>query len=103
MFGGFMATRESCPGCGHRFMREVGFFQGAMFVSYAIGVAELVVLSVVAYVFLSSHIGVALALVAAGAVHLLLVPQLFEYSRVIWAHVVVASESENDPAPPPTG
>ena len=88
--------------CGHRFMREAGFFQGAMFVSYAVGVVELIVLSVVAYIFLASRIGVAPALVSAGAVHLLLVPQLFEYSRVIWAHIVAGSESESHPPPPPT-
>ena len=93
MFGGFMAMRERCPVCGHRFMREIGFFQGAMFVSYFAGVAELIVVSAVAYAFLGPHLGVGLALVCAGAVHLVLVPQLFEYSRVIWAHLVLGSSS----------
>ena len=103
MFRGFMAMRDACPVCGHRFMREPGFFQGAMFVSYAVGVAELIVGSTIAYVFLSPHTGIALALAAAGVVHLLLVPQLFEYSRVIWAHIFAGSGKEERRASPPPG
>ena len=102
MFDGIMAMRDACPVCGHCFTPEPGFFQGAMFVSYAVGVAELIVGTIIAYVFLSPHIGVSLALVAAAVVHLLLVPQLFEYSRVIWAHLVAgAGKTDHPPAPPP--
>ena len=102
MFGGFMAMRDACPVCGHCFTREPGFFQGAMFVSYAVGVAELIVVSTIAYVFLSPRIGVALALVVAGVVHFLLVPQLFEYSRVIWAHIFAGSgKMDRRPSVPP--
>lgn len=102
MFDGFMAMRDACSDCGHRFTPEPGFFQGAMFVSYAVGVAELIVGSVIAYVFLSPHTGLALALAAAGVVHLLLVPQLFKYSRVIWAHLFTGSgKTDRQPSPPP--
>ena len=102
MFRGFMAMRDACPVCGHCFTREPGFFQGAMFVSYAVGVAELIVVSIIGYVFLSPHIGVTWVLAASGVVHLLLVPQLFEYSRVIWAHIVAgAGKTDRRPSPPP--
>lgn len=101
MFHGFMSMRDACPVCGHCFTPEPGFFQGAMFVSYAVGVAELIVGSTIAYVLLSPHIGVAWALGAAGVVHLILVPQLFEYSRVIWAHLFAgAGNTERRPSPP---
>ena len=94
--------RDACPVCGHCFTPEPGFFQGAMFVSHAVGVAELIIGSTVAYVFLSPHIGVAWALAAASVAHLLLVPQLFAYSRVIWAHIVAgAGNTERRPSPPP--
>ena len=102
MFDGLMAMRDVCPTCGHSFTREPGFFQGAMFVSYAVGVAELIVGSTIAYVFLSPHTGVVLAIAIACIVHLLLVPQLFEYSRVIWAHIVAgARKTDHLPSPPP--
>ena len=89
--------RATCPACGHRFTREPGFFQGAMFVGYAVGVAELIVGSTIAYVFLSPHTRVVLAPAAAGVVHLLLGPQLFEYCRVIWAHVVAGRRTADLP------
>jgi len=42
---------EYCPQCKLRFEREPGYFYVAMFVSYAMNVAELVTASVAAYVF----------------------------------------------------
>ena len=42
---------ENCPHCQLRFEREPGYFYVAMFVSYAMNVAEMVTVSVAAYVF----------------------------------------------------
>jgi uncharacterized protein (DUF983 family) len=42
---------EYCPHCGLRFEREPGYFYVAMFVSYAMNVAEMVTASVAAYIF----------------------------------------------------
>ena len=39
MFAGGFRMNEQCPVCGHRFMREPGYFQGAMYVSYALATA----------------------------------------------------------------
>lgn len=86
MFAGLLTMRERCSVCSHQFMSEAGFFQGAMYVSFFAGVAEFALIAVIAYMFLGPHLGVELALTVAVAVHLLLVPQLFQYSRVIWAH-----------------
>jgi len=72
-------------------MREDGFFQGAMFVSYAVGVLEFAAVALLAYLWLGPRIGAASALTLAVAVHLVLVPQLFQYSRVIWAHLNVGT------------
>ncbi len=44
MFRGRFAMNPTCPVCGHRFEREPGFFQGAMYVSYGLGTAYLGVL-----------------------------------------------------------
>ena len=103
MFRGFMEMRDACPVCGHCFTREPGFFQGAMFVSYAVGIAELIVGSTIAYVFLSPHTGVALALAAAGVVHLLLVPQLFEYSPSDLGAYLRGKQENGSPTAPAPG
>ncbi len=42
---------EVCPHCGLKFEREPGYFYVAMFVSYALNVAEIISVSVAAYVF----------------------------------------------------
>jgi uncharacterized protein (DUF983 family) len=91
MFGGLLTMNDRCSVCGHQFMREEGFFQGAMYVSYVVGVLEFAVIALVAYLWLSRWLGVALALTLAVVVHLALVPLLFQYSRVIWAHVNVGT------------
>jgi len=41
---------ENCPHCGLRFEREPGYFYVSMFVSYAMNVAEMVSISVAAYI-----------------------------------------------------
>ena len=91
MFGDLLTMNDRCSVCGHRFMREEGFFQGAMYISYVVGVLEFAVIALVAYLWLSRWVGVAMALVLAVVVHLALVPALFQYSRVIWAHVNVGT------------
>jgi len=41
MFAGRLRMHPTCPVCGHRFEREQGFFQGAMYVSWVLGVSYL--------------------------------------------------------------
>lgn len=41
---------EFCPHCGLKFEREPGYFYVAMFVSYAMNVAEMITVAVAAYV-----------------------------------------------------
>ncbi len=77
--------------CGHRFMREEGFFQGAMFVSYAVGVLEFAAVALLLSLWLGPRFGTGRVLLLAVTVHLVLVPQLFQYSRVIWAHLNVGT------------
>lgn len=49
---GFKAQKmnEFCPHCNLKFEREPGYFYVAMFVSYAMNVAEMVSISVAAYI-----------------------------------------------------
>jgi len=42
---------EFCPHCGLKFEREPGYFYVAMFVSYAMNVAEMITAGVAAYIF----------------------------------------------------
>ena len=87
MFRGRFAMNETCPVCGHRFEREQGFFQGAMYVSWVMGVGYLAVLGILASVLLVPRIGIAWAVAIVVAIHLACIPAVFRYSRAIWAHL----------------
>lgn len=82
---------DTCPVCGHTFEREQGFFQGAMYVSYVLASATFAVFALLAQFWLAPRIGQAAGFAVALAVHLPLVPQLWRYSRVVWAHLNVGT------------
>jgi len=98
MFRGVFAMNAACPVCGHRFERETGFFQGAMYVSYALGIAEAFVLALVAMFVLAPRLGLFGAIAVAVVAHVACVPLLFRYSRVIWAHLNIGTLDAADPA-----
>jgi uncharacterized membrane protein YdcZ (DUF606 family) len=93
MFRGAFAMYETCPMCGHRFEREQGFFQGAMYVSWVIGVTYLGLLAVLAQIVLVPRIGVVASAAVVIAGHVACIPAAFRYSRTIWAHLNVGTRS----------
>jgi hypothetical protein len=89
MFERGIEMRETCPVCAHRFTREQGFFQGAMYVSYVLATGLFLVIAWTAYFLLAPRIGLGAAIGLAVVLHLATVPMLFRYSRVIWAHLML--------------
>jgi uncharacterized protein (DUF983 family) len=87
MFEGLFAMNSACTICGHRFEREQGFFQGAMYVSWVMGVTYLAGLAVLAQLILVPRIGIVAAGLIVIIIHLVCIPAVFRYSRVIWAHL----------------
>ena len=83
MFRGLVRMHRACPACGADFEREQGYFLGAMYISYGLGLALLAV--PVTWLILDHAdrrmvIGTALVLLLA------LSPFLFRISRVAWLH-----------------
>lgn len=81
----FQQTLEHCPHCGLRYEIEPGYFYAAMYVSYAMTVAELVSMGVTVAVLTGSenpwlYVGILLSGI------FLLSPFNFRYSRVILLH-----------------
>ncbi|WP_322817706.1 S1C family serine protease [Tepidiforma sp.] len=75
---------ERCPVCGLWFEREPGYFTGAMYASYFIGL--FVSLPVWLWMLLAGAPFGAIVAVAAGLV-VSLTPVAFHYSRVAWMQV----------------
>ena len=80
-FSGPFRMNENCPSCGLVFTREAGYFLGAMYFSYMLGVAAVSPLVVCGVVlgWPPWTIGV-----ASTAVLAVLSPWLFQFSRVLW-------------------
>jgi hypothetical protein len=91
MFAALFRMHRGCPRCGHVFIREPGFFQGAMYVSYGLGLGIFFVLALASSSVLAGRIGLVPALLLAAGLYFLGVPLLFRYSRVIWAHLNVGT------------
>ncbi|MCI0460319.1 MAG: DUF983 domain-containing protein [Gemmataceae bacterium] len=85
VFRGAVEMNPSCPVCGLPFEREEGYFLGAMYISYALSIVFLGLLTWVASLLLPKWDLGTLVLVAVVA-YLPFVARVFRYSRVIWIH-----------------
>lgn len=74
---------ETCPHCGLRYEREPGYFYVAMFVSYALAMAEMIVACVGFYLITGYMEGPWPYLIATIGTVILLSPLNYRYSRVV--------------------
>lgn len=74
---------DTCPECQLKFEREEGYFFGAMYFSYGMGIA--LALPTTIYLMLT-NVSQWLAFSAITSQLAILSPLLFRYSRVIWLH-----------------
>lgn len=74
---------ETCPNCGLRYEREPGYFYVAMFVSYALAMAEMITACVGFYLITGYMEGPWPYLIATIGTVILLSPLNYRYSRVI--------------------
>lgn len=74
----------TCPHCGVSFQPEPGFYQGAMYVSYAFTIAFIVAISLALYVLGNPSEWVYIGVVV--AVMLLFAPFNYRYSRILYLH-----------------
>jgi hypothetical protein len=75
---------DDCPCCGHHFHKETGYFFGAMYVSYALAVAEMIALFGVLLAFTRDF---ATIIVSVSVMALLLSTYNFRLSRMLWIYM----------------
>ena len=75
---------SECAACGLRFEREPGYFTGAMYASYTIGIFAIMPVWIA---MLASGVGLAPIMTFVVVALLLVAPVSFHYSRVLWMHV----------------
>jgi uncharacterized protein (DUF983 family) len=96
VFAGAFTMNERCPVCGYKFERGPGYFTGAMYFSYALGIPL-----IAAGVLIGKYLVVPAwplhwILLAVWVAFLPLVPAVFRYSRVLFIHFDRYFDPEGD-------
>ena len=78
-----LVMNKKCEVCGLDFEQEPGYYYGAMYVSYAFSMIELVITLLMIY-WITGEISVITAFIAITAVLLLLSPVNFRWGRAGW-------------------
>lgn len=86
--GNIYKMHDKCSHCGQLYKIEPSFFYGAMYVSYAVGVAIGVAAFIISYVFIGT--GLKEAFFAIVAALILLMPINMRISRNIWINFFVS-------------
>ncbi len=76
---------ERCPACGLKFEREDGYFLGAMYIGYALGIGAITVFAAMVWALLKWPL---MKSVVAGIVLFLpLAPVLTWMARILWIYM----------------
>lgn len=78
----FEKMPEHCPVCQFRYEIELGFYWGAMYISYGLSVMLLVVLGFLLY-FLGGDPPLWVYILAVSTILFISTPMLFRYARVL--------------------
>lgn len=78
---------ERCSHCDLKYKIEPSFFYGAMYVSYAVGIAFAVAAFVISYLFLGSSLKT--AFIAIVVTMVLFMPLIIRLSRNIWINFFI--------------
>ena len=84
--------RERCSHCGQKYKMEPSFFFGAMYVSYAVGIAFAVAAFVISFlIFDASLLNTFISIVATLVIFL---PVIIRISRNIWVNFFINYNAE---------
>ena len=73
-----------CPNCNLKFERELGFWQGAMFISYGISIGIFVLCWILSEMFIPYEAPMLYTVLLVTIVALMLSPINWRWSRLIW-------------------
>ena len=96
LFSSLFTMNDRCPECGLLFGRgQPGYFTGAMYVSYGLGIPIIALATLIEYYFLRRWSLWQLVLLS-WVVCLPLFPWIWQYSRTIWVHLDQWIDPEGD-------
>jgi uncharacterized protein (DUF983 family) len=77
-----LTMHKACSHCGFKYQLEPSFFFGAMYVSYAVGVAIAVAVFIISFLFIGTSLKT--AFISIVIILLLCMPVIMRLSRNIW-------------------
>lgn len=83
----FDKMNDSCSVCHESFEKEPGFYQGAMYVNYALSIAAGVGWFILVYIFYGFD--PAIFVISFSVVLVLLLPLMFRIGRLLWINFFV--------------
>jgi len=87
-------TRNHCPNCNIKYMREPSFFYGAMYVGYGLNVALAIAIYIISTTFFLLTMKESIITISIGSI--LFSPWSLRLSRVLWISLFV--KYQPDPA-----
>jgi uncharacterized protein (DUF983 family) len=104
IFDSLWVMNENCPQCALDFDRgEPGYFTGAMYVSYALAIPLIALLTLIEHLIVPGW-SLFRLVVLATIICLPLIPVIWQYSRVIWIYFdryFDPEDSQSNPADSP--
>lgn len=85
---------EYCPNCNLKFERELGFWQGAMLMSYGISIGIFVLCWILSIQLIPYEASPLYTILLVSVVALLLSPFNWRWSRLIWLNLFVNENSK---------
>lgn len=86
---------DTCSNCNESFSKEPGFYYGAMYVSYGLGVAMFVAVFILTYL-LYPNPTTFIYILMIGIAMVLLGPFIYELSKIIWANMFIKFKNQNN-------
>lgn len=84
MFTGYFRMADSCPHCGYRFVREEGYWVGAMVVNTAVTEGIFAVAFITVLIVTWPDVTWAPLLIAGLSINIIVPIFFYPYSRTIW-------------------
>ncbi len=88
----FDLMNQECPCCGERFVKEPGYYTGAMYVSYGYYTA-LIVTSFIAFQVIV-ELDLSYFLIALVSLIVLLTPPVFRLARLTWINFFITYDAD---------
>jgi uncharacterized protein (DUF983 family) len=87
-----LKMHERCSNCGTKYKMEPSFFYGAMYVSYAVGIAFAVAAFIIAFVFFGA--GLLASFFTITGTLIVFMPVIMRLSRNIWINLFLKYRKE---------